>query len=94
MEENIPEDKDLPDYKKDKEKDKYVPGNEDDDDFEKVYVKEFDLALRKFITEVQGKSITNRVPQPKMEDGKITYEHTKEPLTVHVGDTVIYTLRN
>ena len=93
MEENIPEDKDLPDYKKDKEKDKYVPGNEDDDDFEKVYVKEFDLALRKFITEVQGKSITNRVPQPKMEDGKITYEHTKEPLTVHVGDTVIYTLR-
>ena len=93
MEENIPEDKDLPDYKKDKEKDQYVPGNEDDDDFEKVYVKEFDLALRKFITEVQGKSITNRVPQPKMEDGKITYEHTKEPLTVHVGDTVIYTLR-
>ena len=93
MEENIPEDKDLPDYKKDKEKDQYVPGNEDDDDFEKVYVKEFDLALRKFITEVQEKSITNRVPQPKMEDGKITYEHTKEPLTVHVGDTVIYTLR-
>ena len=93
MEENIPEDKDLPDYKKDKEKDQYVPGNEDDDDFEKVYVKEFDLALRKFITEVQEKSITNRVPQPKMEDGKITYEHTKGPLTVHVGDTVIYTLR-
>ena len=93
MKENIPEDKDLPDYKKDKEKDDYVPGNEDDDDFEKVYVKEFDLALRKFITEVQEKSITNRVPQPKMEDGKITYEHTKEPLTVHVGDTVIYTLR-
>ena len=93
MEENIPEDKDLPDYKKDKEKDQYVPGNEDDDDFEKVYVKEFDLALRKFITEVQEKSITNRVPQPKMEDGKITYEHIKEPLTVHVGDTVIYTLR-
>ena len=89
----LPEDKDLPSYK-DQEIDKtYVPGNEDDDDFEKVYVKEFDLALRKFITEVQGKEITTRVPQPKIEDGKITYEHPKDALIVHVGDTVIYTIR-
>ena len=32
-----------------KENDEYVPGNEDDDDFEKVYVKEFDLALKKMM---------------------------------------------
>lgn len=53
----------------------------------------FDLALRKFITKVQDKDITSRVPQPKDENGKITYEHTKEPVIVHVDDTVIYTLR-
>ena len=53
----------------------------------------FDLALRKFITEVEGKEITSRVPQVKIEDGKITYEHSKDPLTVHTDDTIIYTLR-
>ena len=53
----------------------------------------FDLALRKFITEVQGKEVTSRVPQPNIENGKITYEHSKDPLTVHVDDTIIYTLR-
>ena len=90
---DLPEDKDLPSYK-DAEMDKtYVPGNEDDDDFEKIYVKDFDLALRKFITEVQGKEVTTRVPEPKIENGKITYEHPKDALTVHVRDTVIYTIR-
>ena len=53
----------------------------------------FDLALRKFITEVQGKEVTSRVPQPNIENGKITYEHSKDPLTVHADDTIIYTLR-
>ena len=53
----------------------------------------FDLALRKFITEVQGKELTPRVPQVKIDNGKITYEHSKDPLTVHVDDTIIYTLR-
>lgn len=53
----------------------------------------FDLALRKFITEVQGKEVTSRVPQVNIENGKITYEHSKDPLTVHVDDTIIYTLR-
>lgn len=91
--EKLPEDEKLPDYKKDKEKDEYIPGNEDDDDFEKVYVKEFDLALRKFITKVQEKEVTTREPQVKNEDGKISYEHTKDPVTLHVGDVVIYTLR-
>lgn len=46
----LPEDKDLPGYK-DNEKGEYVPGQEDDDDFEKVIVKTFDLALRKWVTQ-------------------------------------------
>ena len=93
VEENIPEDEDLPGYKQDEEDKPYVPGNEDDDDFEKVYVKEFDLALRKFITQVKDREVTNRVPQAINENGQIRYEHTKEPLYVHVDDVIIYTLR-
>ena len=47
---NLPEDEDLPGYKED-ETGEYIPGQQDDDDFEKVIVKEFDLALRKWVTE-------------------------------------------
>lgn len=53
----------------------------------------FDLALRKFITEVQEKEITSRIPQIKIENEKVTYEHSKDALTVHVNDTIIYTIR-
>ena len=89
----LPEDSDLPTYKDDEIDKDYVPGNEDDDDFEKIYVPVFDLALRKFITQVGETDVTTRVPQVKYEDGKITYEHTKEPVLVHVDDVVTYTIR-
>ena len=45
----LPDDKNLPGYKDD-EKGDYIPGQQDDDDFEKVIVREFDLALRKWVT--------------------------------------------
>ncbi len=47
---NLPSDEELPGYKDD-ETGEYIPGQQDDDDFEKVIVKEFDLALRKWVTE-------------------------------------------
>ena len=90
---NLPKDDQLPNYKENQENDSYVPGNEDDDDFEKVYVKRFDLALRKFITRVQGKETTARIPQVKITNSMITYEQTKDALVVHVGDVIIYTIR-
>ena len=93
MEDKIPEDNKLPEYKDDEMNKSYIPGNEDEDDFEKVYVKEFDLALRKFITKVADKDITSREPQVKIENDTISYEHSKEALTVHVEDVVTYTLR-
>jgi len=46
----LPSDKELPNYKEN-EKGTYVPGQEDDDDFEKVIIYEFDLALRKWVTQ-------------------------------------------
>ena len=57
----VPSDEELPGYKDDEINQDYVPGQEDDDDFEKVYVQEFDLALRKFISEVDGTQY-DRVP--------------------------------
>ena len=89
----LPTDEDLPTYKDEEINNSYVPGNEDDDDFEKIYVKEFDLSLKKFITQVQDREITSRVPQVSIENGVISYEQQKDALTVHVGDVVIYTLR-
>ncbi|MCF0124399.1 MAG: Cys-Gln thioester bond-forming surface protein [Clostridia bacterium] len=64
----LPEDKNLPSYKDD-EKGDYIPGQEDDDDFEKVIVKEFDLALRKWVTQAivtdsTGTTVTNTGHQP------------------------------
>ena len=90
----LPADKDLPSYKDDETGD-YIPGQEDDDDFEKLVVKKFDLALRKFITNISDKDVTTRIPQVKYdkENNKITYEHTKDPLDVVTGDIVTYTIR-
>ena len=42
---------------------------------------------------MQENEITVREPQVKIDEGQIKYEHPKEPLVVHVNDTVIYTIR-
>ena len=91
----LPADSTLPYYKDDEinRGDKYISGQEDDDDFEKVVIKKFDLALRKFITGVNDKVINEREPVFSIENGKYVYTHTKEPVEVATGDVVIYTLR-
>ena len=90
----LPSDENLPNYKDDEIHKSYIPGQQDDDDFEKVIVKSFDLALRKFITAVNETEITNRIPQFVIdEDGNYKYEHTKEPVEVENGNIVTYTLR-
>ena len=90
----------------------FYKGQEDDDDFEKVIVetpekpkpepepKNFDLSLRKFINEINGKSPeVSREPKvdvtPLINKTATTaiYNHSKEPITVKSGDKVIYTLR-
>ena len=94
---NIPSD--LPGYKDDEIGKNYVPGQQDDDDFEKLKIKEFDLALRKFITKLNDEEITSRIPQPdvsKLADGTATtatYNHPKTPISVAIGDVVEYTIR-
>jgi len=67
---------------------------EDDDDYEPLILRHFDLALRKFITGVNDEEVTTRIPEPKLdEDGNIKYEHDKTPVYVANSDLVTYTIR-
>ena len=102
----LPSDNDLPNYKNEEINSgvEYIPGQEDDDDFEKVVLQKFDLALRKFITGVNDEEINNRIPEVDTskygttdENGNLitnfTYTHTKDPLRVCQNDVIIYTIR-
>ena len=77
-----------------------VPNNdkltERDIDKEYLVLKEFNLALRKFITAVNDTQVTTRVPEPIIdENGEVTdYKHPKHPpVSVENGDIVVYTIR-
>lgn len=82
-------------------KDPYTESQEDDDDYEPVILRYFDLALRKFITGVETNGIltdiTSREPKLSIDEetGNIKYTHPKEeaPVKVANNDIVIYTLR-
>lgn len=67
--------------------------NQDDNDYEILTMKKFDLALQKFITGLNDKKITDRVPKVSYNNGKISYEHPQTPLEVNNGDNVTYTIR-
>ena len=99
QENNVQIPEDLPGYKDNEIGKEYVPGQQDDDDFEKLILKEFDLALRKFITKVNDTEIKSRIPQvdiTPLKNGTGTtaiYNHSKEPVKVSVGSVVEYTIR-
>ena len=67
--------------------------NDDDWDYEPLTMQKFDLALQKFITGLNDKQITDRVPTVSYTDGKISYKHPDTALEVNNGDTVKYTIR-
>ena len=72
----------------------YTPGEQDDDDFEPLVLRYFDLALRKFITAVNEEAVTTRIPKPTINSsGDITYIHDKTPVYVANSDIVTYTIR-
>ena len=78
---------------------RYYAGFEDDDDFETVKVVNYDLALRKFITGINGQEVKTRIPNVDVSNlvsGESTtadYVHTKEPEIVHTTDKITYTIR-
>lgn len=80
--------------------------HQDDDDYEPLILKRFDLSLKKFITEVEslGKTTAyDRVPKPGMPEGGFEHDlnyvfgpgidKEKTPVAVANGDTVTYTIR-
>ena len=86
-------------------------GEQDDDDYEHLYVepnREFDLAIRKYITQIKASdgtvkynasALSNRVPNiatpPAFElDNGTTAKktHSKTPLKVENGDVITYTI--
>ncbi len=82
----------------------FYKGEQDDDDFEKLIVevpevKEFDLALIKRITAVNGEAVDERIQGvdiTKLANGTATtadYSLNKEPVSVKTGDLVTYTFR-
>lgn len=73
---------------------------QDDDDYEPVILEapKFDLALRKYILEVNGEEVATRVPQINkniLNTGASTtadYKHKKNAVVVKAGDIVKYRL--
>ena len=99
-----------PDYNGGEDLDKtdnYIPGQEDDDDFERVIVKRFDLALRKQIIKIEHKEENKTVEYNEGAensrfatlDNKIAntiysyYDVEKNIPTVEVNDIVKYSIR-
>lgn len=86
-----PDDVDLKDYELKEDNSTY---QEDDDDYEPIQLKFFDLALRKFITGVNDEKVDTRIPEFYIdEDGSYKYKHDKTPVEVVDKDNVTYTIR-
>lgn len=56
-------------------------------------IHKFDLSLKAAITDINGQSIENRLPQMSYDEstGKIIYSSVKDPIAVKNGDTITYT---
>ena len=68
--------------------------DEDDQDYDNIIPAVYDLALQKFITKLNDKDITERIPLVTTDNnGEIVYNHTNEPLTVTNQSVVVYTIR-
>ncbi len=95
---NFPEDKKNNNYKGNGDDNGYIKGQEDDDDFEKIVIQQFDLSLRKHIVDIDGAKTTGREPQvdttplKNETDTTAIYNHTKKPLQVVRGSIITYTI--
>ena len=76
----LPNDNNLPNYK-DNETGDYIPGQEDDDDFEKVIIKKFDLALRKWVTQA---IVIENGKQTVTETGHQPYDDPEQVVKVEL----------
>ncbi len=67
---------------------------EDDEDYDNIIPGGgFDLRLQKFITKIDDKEYTDRVPSVTYEEGQLKYAHPQDALVVVHGNKVTYTIR-
>ncbi len=100
----VPTGEELANYKDELLENAYIPGDEDDDDFEKLIVEEFDLAVVKYVKQVNDKTLKDVEPEISLneeladqyEEGIYTsfkYKPQREIEKVNQNDTVIYGIR-
>lgn len=106
----IPSDNELENYKGNElnkselsDNNFYYRGQEDDDDFDKVVLEKFDLALRSYIVNVNGNDILDREPKvdtsvygDNIDNRSITtfkYNQNKEELKLSENDVVTFRIR-
>ena len=100
----LPEGTDLINYKDDQLENEYIPGDEDDDDFEKLVIEQFDLATVKYVKQVNDKVIEERIPEISLDKGRaeeykagiftgFKYKPDLEIEKLQQNDTVVYGIR-
>ena len=67
----VPEGKELAGYKDDELDNKYIPGDEDDDDFEKLIIEEFDLTTVKYLKKLNNEEQKDYYPQIQLDKSRI-----------------------
>ena len=107
---NLPSDEDMSKYRANiavytplDSNDYYYQGQEDDDDFEKIIIDKFDLALRVFAVRRNGADITGREPVidktnfGTVKDNRVNttmnYNHPKDTIEVCNNDEIMMTIR-
>ena len=90
----IPSDEELPEYKEDEIKSgkTYIPGQQDDDDFEKIIIPKkipVDLALRKFIVAVSKDENIEDSEYLKNEDGSYKRAPVVDSSKLNTKDDII-----
>lgn len=92
---SVPEDKNLEFYQKDEieRNTSYIPGEEDDTDFDKIRVVYFKLAIKQFPAKINDVDMLDRIPSVKVEGNQVAYEKMLAPLEVENGNNIIYNIR-
>ncbi len=67
--------------------------SEDDQDYDIIIPQKFDLALRKYITRIGNREISDREPTVNYSNGELSYNHTKDAEVVVQGQKITYTIR-
>lgn len=100
---SIPSDNDLTKYKGNEENktelsdsNYYYKGQEDDDDFDKIILEKFDLALRSYISKINNQELPDRTPNANISEynqSSFDYQGNKEEVRLCQNDLITLSIR-